>query len=106
MQVAYAAEGGQEDMVVARVLGDQHDAGDSARRVRVLLEGRVPEIFRKMLLAGRKADLRRCGVARKREREADLDGRAVGTRAGALEMHRVGDADLGGTKLGGIGSGI
>ena len=106
MQITHAAEGGEKDMVVARVLGDQHDTGDAARGVRVLLKGRVPEIFRKMLLAGRKADLRRSGVARKSEREGDLDRRAVGTSAGALEMHRVGYTDLGGAKLGGIRAGI
>ena len=32
-QIALAGEGGQKDMMVARIVGDQHDAGDGRRAV-------------------------------------------------------------------------
>src|SRR5712692_6882933 len=89
-------------MVVGRVFRDQHDTGNAVCRVGVLLEGGVPEIFRKMLLASGKADRGRPGVPCEGERKRDLDRRAVGPLALALEMHGVGDTDLSRTKRGGI----
>ena len=61
----------------------------------MLLEGGIPEVFRKVLLADGKADAVRLCVAREGEREADLDGGAVGPLALALESQRVRDSDAG-----------
>ena len=90
-------------MVVARIVGDQHGTGDADGAVGVLLEGRIPEILRKMLLAGGKTDVVRPGVAREGEREADLDWRAVGPPALTLEAQRVGDPDSAGAKRDRVG---
>ena len=89
-------------MVVARILGDQHDAGDAARRVGMRLECRVPEILRKMLLAYRKAGAGRRGIARESEREADRHRRPVGPLSLALEAQRRRGRDAGVAKQIGI----
>ena len=94
------AHRGEEDVMVARVLGDQNDTGDTADGVGVLLEGRVPEILWKVLLAGGEADLWRLRVSREGKRETDFHGRAVGPLGLALEAHRIGDADLRGAEIG------
>jgi hypothetical protein len=59
----------------------------------MLLERRIPEILGKVLLTDGEADGGSAGVARKDEREADLDGRAVRPFAFALETHGIRDAD-------------
>ena len=64
--------------MVARVFGDHHRGRDAADRIGMLLERRIPEIFRKVLLTNGKADRRRFGITRKRKRERDLGPVAVG----------------------------
>ena len=66
------------------------------------LEGRVPEMLRVAVLAGEEPDVRRLGIGRKGERERDLDGRAVGALALALEIVGVEVADAGGAERFGI----
>ena len=53
--------------VVVRLVAHHNDAGNACRAVGVTLKGRVPEIFRIMLLAGREANIRRGLVFRKGE---------------------------------------
>ena len=59
------------------------------------LKFRIPEIFRKSVLAREESDVRRGGIAGERERERDLDRRAVGAPALALEVEHVEIADPG-----------
>src|SRR5262249_19485337 len=106
MQFALAGEGGQEDVMVGRVLCDQDGAGDAARRVGVLLERRVPEVLGVVLLTDRKTDLRRASVTGKCEREADLYGAAVRPLALAFEMQRLGNRNPGGAEFPGVSRGI
>src|SRR5262245_65641174 len=79
--------------MVARVVRDENHALDRACRIGMLLECRIPKILGKVLLTNGKADGGSASIARKREREADLDGRAVRPLAFALETHGVRDAD-------------
>src|SRR5262245_37669023 len=93
VQVAHAGECGQKDVMVARVVRDQNYPLDGACRIGMLLERRIPKILGKVLLTNGKAAGGSASVARKREREADLDGRAVRPFAFALEAHGIRDAD-------------
>src|SRR5262245_51931150 len=88
--------------MLARVIGDQHRSLDGACRIGMLLKGRVPEIFRKMLLTRGKTDSRRFGIAREGKREADFHVRAVRPFALALEAHGIGHADTSRAKARGI----
>ena len=94
-QLALARESREKDVMVARILGDQDDADDAARRVGMRLECRVPEILRKMLLAYRKAGAGRGRIARESEREADRHWRPVGPLSLALEAQRLRGRDAG-----------
>jgi len=70
-------------------LGHDDSARDAGGAVRVLLESRIPEILRIMLLATGKVNFR-CGrVICESKGEADLHGRAVRPFAFALEMQLV-----------------
>ena len=102
LQFALAGEGGEENVMVARVLGDQHGAGDGARRIGVLLKGRVPEILRIVLLAGGKADVGAPASRAKASENPTLTLRAVRPAALALEMQRLGGGDAGGPKRRGV----
>src|SRR5262249_10302291 len=102
----HAGERRKESVKGARLFGDQDHSPDGVCRVGMLLELRIPEIFRKVLLASSKADRRRFGIARKRKRKADFDRRAIRPFALALEAHGLGDANPGGAKACGIGRGI
>src|SRR5262249_45807163 len=84
--------------MVRRVFGDQHHVCDGACRVGMLLKGRIPEIFGKVLLTDGKADGGRFGVARERKGETDFGRRAVRPFARAPEMHGIGDPDRGRAK--------
>src|SRR5262249_4714887 len=70
----------------------------------MLLEGRIPEILRKMLLAGRKAHPGGPVVAGESQRKGDLDARTVGPFAFPLEAHRLRGADSGSIERGRIGA--
>ena len=78
MQVAHAGEGFQEDVMVGRIFGDHRHAGHGLRAVGMGLKRRIPEILREMMLAHRKAHIRRCRIAGESQRERKLDRRAVG----------------------------
>src|SRR5215471_19362983 len=92
--------------MVARVLGDDHRAGDRARTVGVLLQCRIPEIFRIVLTTRGKTDRGRCGVAREGEREADFGDAAVRRPALALELQRRRDRYPGSGEVARVGAGI
>jgi hypothetical protein len=92
--------------MIGRIIRDQHDAGDPADAVGVLLEGRVPEILGVKILASRKARVRCPDVAREGERKAELDRRAVGPPALALEGHGVGGGDTGAAERGRVSARI
>ena len=62
IQVGDAGKRLQKDMMIGRIVGDHDRAGDGFGAVGVGLEGRVPEIFREMMLAHCKVQIRRCRV--------------------------------------------
>src|SRR5262245_31172676 len=99
MQLAHTAEGREEDVMVGRVLGDQHCAGYAGCSVGMLLKRRIPKELRIVLPAHRKADLGCARIARECEREADRHRVAVRTLAGTLEGERVRTREARGTKL-------
>src|SRR5580692_4246087 len=49
MQIADTSEALQEDMMIARIVGDHHHPGHAGCAVGMKLERRIPEILRKML---------------------------------------------------------
>src|SRR5262249_62254838 len=100
--LAPAGKRRQERVMLARVIGDQHRSLDAAYRIGMLLKGRVPKIFRKVLLTHSKTDSWRFGIAREGERETDLHGRAIRPFALALEPHRIRHADTSRAKARGI----
>ena len=69
----------------------------------MLLERRIPEVLRIVLLAGEEPGVRRGFVLRERERERDLHGRAVRPLALAREVEHIEIADAGRTERVGIG---
>ena len=74
-QVPHAGECRQKDMMVGRILGDQHHGGDAHRRC-WHAAGTPDSRNSPDSAAGRcKADLRRLGLAREGKREADLHRR-------------------------------
>src|SRR4051812_28892751 len=89
MQLTFAGERGQEDVMVARVLSDQYDAGYRRGGIGMLLRCGIPERVRIALLAYREANLWCQWVARERQREADLHGRAIRPLAVALERKHL-----------------
>src|SRR6267142_2874346 len=95
MQVLYATEGFQEDVMVGRIVGDHRHAGHGLRTIGVDLKCRVPKIFREMVLAHRKAQIRRGRIAGKNQRERELHRRSVRLCAFAVEIEHVITANAG-----------
>ena len=68
----------------------------------MILKRRVPEILRIMMPAGEEADIGRFRIARKGQRECNLNRRAVGTFSFTRQFEQFEVADARGAKLLGI----
>lgn len=84
---ALADEGREKNVMIARVLSDQHDARDRRCAIGVLLERRIPEILRMMLLADGEGCIGRAWLLCEGNRERDLDRGTVRSPALAFEAN-------------------
>ena len=86
MQVAHAGKRLQKDVMIGQIVRDQHNTRHAGGRVGMHLKGRIPEVLRVAMLAGEESDFWRFRITRERERERNLDRRAVGPLAFAFEI--------------------
>src|ERR1700681_3314402 len=96
MQIVHAGKRLQEDMMIARIIGDHRHAMHGFCAISVDLKCRVPKIFREMMLARRKAWTKRARIMRKNQRERELYRRSIGPCSFAGEVEHVMAADAGG----------
>src|ERR1700733_912091 len=89
--------------VCFRPFRDHCDAGDACDAVEVLLECRIPEVLRIMLLAGEETGIARLLIGRERQRKGYFHCRPVGPLRFTFEIEDLEVSNAGETKRFGIG---